>query len=127
MHAVHEGRLLFAAKIFFKYKFTNHCILVRHTLFLGSGKTLAYLLPLFERILHHNKLYGPVQDTNEPHGIIVTGSRELADQVAVSIFAVIHELNSLSPPVVMHGGLLCVAFCPSVHPSVCAKIRAKSH
>ena len=31
----------------------------------------------------------------------------------------------LSPPVLMHGGLLCVAICPSVCPSVCLSICAK--
>ena len=28
----------------------------------------------------------------------------------------------LSPPVLMHGGLICIAFCLSVCPSVCDKI-----
>ena len=32
----------------------------------------------------------------------------------------------LSPPVVMHGGLLCIAFCLSVCPSVCLLLYQKS-
>ena len=52
--------------------------------FVGSGKTLAYLLPLYEKIYKHNKIYGPTDACNQPHGVLVTPSRELADQAFVS-------------------------------------------
>ncbi len=43
----------------------------------GSGKTMAFLLPMFR----HIKDQGPVKDTEGPIGLILTPTRELATQI----------------------------------------------
>ncbi len=54
-------------------------------MFLGSGKTLAFLLPILERIHKHNLEYGSTQNTNTPKAVILVPSRELAFQIHVSV------------------------------------------
>lgn len=49
----------------------------------GCGKTLAYLLPMVQRILDWKKLINPVP--NSPLGLIVLPTRELALQVGVQL------------------------------------------
>ena len=51
----------------------------------GSGKTLAFLLPLLHKILRVKAdPYYSGTPPNTPHGLILSPSRELADQIHVS-------------------------------------------
>lgn len=59
----------------------------------GSGKTLAFLLPIIEQIHGYHSVYGPSQAPNRPLSVIVTPSRELADQ----IYDVVCSLSSTTP------------------------------
>ncbi|KAK7103115.1 probable ATP-dependent RNA helicase DDX28 [Littorina saxatilis] len=47
----------------------------------GSGKTLAYLLPVLTMLLQRRTLRGEEEAVNSPSVIILTPSRELADQI----------------------------------------------
>ena len=58
-------------------------VLFRKCLCVGSGKTLAYLLPMIESLHRSNTLNGPCALPNKPHGIVVVPSRELAEQIHV--------------------------------------------
>lgn len=49
----------------------------------GCGKTLAYLLPLVQQIVEWRLHAG--EQLNSPLGIVITPSRELALQIAVSL------------------------------------------
>jgi len=50
---------------------------------LGSGKTLAFLLPIIEQIRGYKAVFGPSQAPCRPLSVIITPSRELADQIYV--------------------------------------------
>jgi len=52
-------------------------------LLLGSGKTLAFLLPIIEQIHKYDSFYGSSLAPNRPLGVIITPLRELADQIYV--------------------------------------------
>ena len=52
--------------------------------FPGSGKTLAYLLPAVDMLLRRRSHQQGQETVNTPSIIILTPSRELADQVTVS-------------------------------------------
>ena len=53
--------------------------------FPGNGKTLAFLLPIMEKILRVKKNLEPVElSLNKPIAVIVVPMRELADQIFVS-------------------------------------------
>jgi len=52
---------------------------------LGSGKTLAFLLPVIEQVHKYHLLYGESCAPNRPLSVIVTPSRELADQIYVRV------------------------------------------
>ena len=49
----------------------------------GSGKTLAYLLPIMECILNYKETHG--SQPNRPFCIIVVPSRELGHQINASV------------------------------------------
>lgn len=51
--------------------------------FAGCGKTLAYLLPIIEKIKTHQRVFGKHNDVNSPYAIILVPSRELAEQISV--------------------------------------------
>jgi len=57
-----------------------------HILLLGSGKTLAFLLPIIEQIHKYYSVYGPSRAPNRPLSVVITPSRELADQIYVRWF-----------------------------------------
>ncbi|XP_046738331.1 probable ATP-dependent RNA helicase DDX28 isoform X2 [Diprion similis] len=56
----------------------KNCIIAAET---GCGKTLAYLLPLLQQIFHWKKL--ATRNMNEPLGLIIVPSRDLAQQIAM--------------------------------------------
>lgn len=47
----------------------------------GSGKTLAYMLPLLEHLWRSRQTYQVPVEPNQPFGIVIVPSRELADQI----------------------------------------------
>ena len=55
-------------------------------LLLGSGKTLAFLLPIIEQIHGYNSVYGQSRAPNRPLSVIITPSAELAEQIYVIWF-----------------------------------------
>lgn len=59
----------------------------------GSGKTLAFLLPMIDRIHRQRQIFGPTQFPNRPMGVVLTPSRELADQ----IYSVARDLSLHTP------------------------------
>jgi len=61
--------------------YIHNCIYC--AIFLGSGKTLAFLLPIIEQVHGYNSVYGRSRAPNRPLGVVVTPSRELADQIYV--------------------------------------------
>lgn len=59
----------------------QHTVLSAET---GCGKTLAYLLPLLNQIYKWKRLeVNRDRPSNQPFGLIITPSRELAEQIAV--------------------------------------------
>ena len=50
----------------------------------GSGKTLAFLLPIIEKIHRYKQTTGHEAKPNKPYSVILTPSRELTDQIQVS-------------------------------------------
>jgi superfamily II DNA/RNA helicase len=59
----------------------------------GSGKTLAFLLPMVDKLLRYRAMYGPSLAPNRPLGVILTPSRELAEQ----IYDVARSLSEFTP------------------------------
>ncbi|CAK9821121.1 Probable ATP-dependent RNA helicase DDX28 [Anthophora plagiata] len=57
----------------------------------GCGKTLAYLLPLIDKILEWKQVVQ--RDMNTPLGLIVTPSRELTVQIALELIKLTKHLN----------------------------------
>ena len=55
----------------------------------GSGKTLAYLLPLLQNVAQQKRRLGPAARPNSPRGLIIVPARELADQIYVSVWVII--------------------------------------
>lgn len=51
----------------------------------GCGKTLAYLLPMIDKVLQWKKLAEDTDRYNSPLGLIITPTRELAFQIGVCI------------------------------------------
>ena len=49
----------------------------------GCGKTLAYLLPMFQQIISR-QMMSQERELNSPLGVVVSPNRELANQIAVS-------------------------------------------
>jgi len=50
---------------------------------LGSGKTLAFLLPIIEQLHEYYLVHGPSRAPCRPFGVVITPSRELTDQIYV--------------------------------------------
>lgn len=47
---------------------------------IGSGKTLAYLIPIIDKLLKYEEEFGKNEEPNRPLGLVLVPSRELADQ-----------------------------------------------
>ncbi|ELU12902.1 hypothetical protein CAPTEDRAFT_112901 [Capitella teleta] len=70
----------------------------------GSGKTLAFLLPMLHRILELKKTkFFSETPPNTPHGLILTPSRELADQIHGVTRDLCHEGINIHPHLVTGG------------------------
>ena len=55
-----------------------------HFVFSGSGKTLAYLLPVLQMLFQRKQLSNPADDAmSSPSVIILVPAKELADQIMV--------------------------------------------
>jgi len=58
----------------------------------GSGKTLAFLLPIIEQIHGYNSVHGRSRAPNRPLSVILTPSRELADQIYVRSWCAVNDI-----------------------------------
>lgn len=61
------------------------CVYMKSCSVAGSGKTLAYLAPVMQRLKDEEETVGTMARVNRPRAIILCPSRELASQVLVSI------------------------------------------
>ena len=55
--------------------------------YIGSGKTLAYLIPLISRLKDEETNHGLIPRLKRPRALIVVPTRDLANQVLVSIYS----------------------------------------
>lgn len=59
----------------------------------GCGKTLAYLLPMIDKVLQWKKLAEDTDRYNSPLGLIITPTRELAFQIGLETKKICQHLN----------------------------------
>lgn len=69
----------------------KNCLIAAET---GCGKTLAYLAPIIQQILHLKRTSKELDTINAPIGLIITPGRDLAEQIYVSFtfFAILKGL-----------------------------------
>lgn len=67
----------------------DHTLIAAET---GCGKTLAYLVPIIQKIIER-KQHGIQTDFNQPQALILTPGRELAEQIGEVAKNVAHELG----------------------------------
>ena len=53
--------------------------------YLGSGKTLAYLVPLVSQLREEERIHGVMARVNRPRAVVLLPSRDLVVQVLVGI------------------------------------------
>lgn len=51
----------------------------------GCGKTLAYLTPIIQKVIHHKEKVKSNKQLNSPYALIIVPGRELAEQIGVCL------------------------------------------
>lgn len=89
---------------------SKHALIAAET---GCGKTIAYLLPILDRLLKHRSKSDDAAALNTPRALIITPSRELAQQIGGVCEQMCHN-TELKSKVIIGGHTKSIMMNPSM-------------